>query len=63
VILSSHLLHLIEEICSRVLILRRGRVVAFGTVSDIVADRPELSGRRLEDVFLALVGQEEEPER
>jgi ABC-2 type transport system ATP-binding protein len=63
VILSSHLLHLIEEICTRVLILRRGRVVAFGTVSDIVADRPELAGLRLEDVFLALVGQEGEPER
>jgi ABC-2 type transport system ATP-binding protein len=63
VILSSHLLHLIEEICARVLILRRGRVVAFGTVSDIVADRPELAGLRLEDVFLALVGQEGETER
>jgi ABC-2 type transport system ATP-binding protein len=62
VILSSHLLHLIEEICARVLILRRGRVVAFGTVHDIVADRPELSGLRLEDVFLALVGHEGEPE-
>jgi len=63
VLLSSHLLHLIEEICVRVLILRRGRVVAFGTVSDIVADRPELAGLRLEDVFLALVGQEGEAER
>jgi ABC-2 type transport system ATP-binding protein len=62
VILSSHLLHLIEEICARVLILRRGQVVAFGTVNDIVADRPELSGLRLEDVFLALVGHEGEPE-
>jgi ABC-2 type transport system ATP-binding protein len=63
VLLSSHLLHLIEEICVRVLILRRGRVVAFGTVGDIVADRPELAGLRLEDVFLALVGQEGEAER
>ncbi len=56
VILSSHLLHLVEEICTRVLVLRRGRVVAFGTVPEIVAGRPELAGRSLEDVFLALVG-------
>ena len=58
VILSSHLLHLVEEICTRVLVLQRGRAVAFGTVPDIVAGRPELAGRSLEDVFLALVGQD-----
>ena len=59
VILSSHLLHLVEEICTRVLIMQRGRVVAFGTVAEIVAHRPELAGRRLEDVFLALISQGE----
>ena len=58
VILSSHLLHLVEEICSRVLIMQRGRVLAFGTIDDIVAARPELAGLKLEDVFLGLVGQE-----
>jgi ABC-2 type transport system ATP-binding protein len=53
----------VEEICSRVLILRRGRVLAFGTIGDIVAARPELAGLNLEEVFLGLVGQEgaEEP--
>jgi ABC-2 type transport system ATP-binding protein len=58
VILSSHLLHLVEEICTRVLIMQRGRVLAFGTIAEIVAARPDLAGRRLEDVFLGLVGQE-----
>jgi ABC-2 type transport system ATP-binding protein len=58
VILSSHLLHLVEEICTRVLIMNRGRAVAFGTISEIIAERPEMSGRRLEDVFLALIGQD-----
>ena len=33
----------------------RGRAVAFGTIAEIVASRPALSGRRLEDVFLALI--------
>jgi ABC-2 type transport system ATP-binding protein len=58
VILSSHLLHLVEEICTRVLIMQRGRVLAFGTIAEIVAARPDLAGRRLEDVFLRLVGQD-----
>jgi ABC-2 type transport system ATP-binding protein len=63
VILSSHLLHLVEEICSRLLIMRHGRVLAFGTIDDIVTARPDLAGRPLEDVFLGLVGHEgsEEP--
>jgi ABC-2 type transport system ATP-binding protein len=62
VILSSHLLHLVEEICTRVLVMQRGRVVAFGTIAQIVAGRPELQDRTLEHVFLALIGQEETAE-
>jgi ABC-2 type transport system ATP-binding protein len=62
VILSSHLLHLVEEICTRVLVMQRGRVVAFGSIAEILAGRPELRSRTLEDVFLALIGQEETAE-
>jgi ABC-2 type transport system ATP-binding protein len=62
VILSSHLLHLVEEICTRLLVMQRGRVVAFGTIEEIVASRPDLGRRSLEDVFLALIGQEEAAE-
>jgi ABC-2 type transport system ATP-binding protein len=59
VILSSHLLHLVEEICTRVLVMQRGQVVAFGSIPEILAERPALRARKLEDVFLALIGQEE----
>ncbi|MBA3346186.1 MAG: ABC transporter ATP-binding protein [Gemmatimonadales bacterium] len=59
VILSSHLLHLVEEICTRVLILNHGRMLALGTVAEIVAGRADLAGRPLEDVFLALIGDTE----
>lgn len=55
-ILSSHLLHLVEEVCDRVLVLRAGERVALGTIQEIVADHPELAGRSLEEVFLALTG-------
>jgi ABC-2 type transport system ATP-binding protein len=54
VILSSHLLGLVEELCSRILVIQHGRMVAMGTMSEIVAHAPELAGRGLEEVFLAL---------
>jgi ABC-2 type transport system ATP-binding protein len=57
VILSSHLLHLVEELCTRVLVLRHGERVATGALGDIIAERPELAGRSLEEVFIALVGE------
>jgi ABC-2 type transport system ATP-binding protein len=37
VLLSTHLLAEVEETCSRVLILNRGRVVALGTVAEVAA--------------------------
>lgn len=62
VILSSHLLHLVEELCTRLLVIRQGECVAFGTIADIVASRPELAGRSLEEVFIALTGGDEAAE-
>jgi ABC-2 type transport system ATP-binding protein len=56
VILSSHLLHLVEELCTRLLVINKGQTVALGTISEIVESRPELAGLSLEDVFLALTG-------
>ncbi len=59
VILSSHLLHLVEELCTRLLVIRRGQAVALGTIAEIVAARPELAGRSLEEMFIALTGSDE----
>jgi ABC-2 type transport system ATP-binding protein len=56
VVLSSHLLHLVEELCTRLLVIQRGRLVAYGSIDDIIAERPQLAGRGLEDLFLALTG-------
>ncbi len=61
VILSSHLLPLVEELCTRVLIIQNGQRVAMGTVAEIAAGRPELSGRGLEDLFLSLTGHADAP--
>jgi ABC-2 type transport system ATP-binding protein len=56
VILSSHLLHLVEELCTRILIIQNGKAMAFGTIQEIIAERPQLAGGDLEDVFLAVTG-------
>lgn len=56
VVLSSHLLQLVEELCTRVLIIQGGKRVALGSVAEIVTERPELSGRGLEEIFLSLTG-------
>lgn len=56
IILSSHLLHLVEELCTTLLVIRRGKAVAFGTIDEIVAERPTLAGRSLEEIFMSLTG-------
>jgi ABC-2 type transport system ATP-binding protein len=61
VILSSHLLQLVEELCTHVLILQTGRRVALGSLEEIIRGRPELAGRGLEAIFLSLTGHKDDP--
>jgi ABC-2 type transport system ATP-binding protein len=56
VILSSHLLHLVEELCTKLLVMRKGTCVAYGTLPQIIEEHPELAGKSLEEIFLALTG-------
>src|SRR5947208_4575612 len=58
ILLSSHLLHLVEEICTRVIVMDRGRKVADGTVGELAA-RADLAeaGSNLEQIFLRVTGQ------
>jgi len=52
IIISSHLLHLVEEICSHILILKNGRKVADGTIGEITQKFSGLEGdATLEEVF------------
>ena len=57
ILLSSHLLHLVEEICTRVIIMDRGRKIADGTVAEL-ASRADLAaaGSNLEQIFLRVTG-------
>jgi len=58
VVLSSHLLTLVEELCTSLFVIRRGRCVATGTIAEIVSARPALAGLSLEDLFLALTAED-----
>jgi ABC-2 type transport system ATP-binding protein len=59
ILLSSHLLHLVEEVCSRVIIMDRGHKVADGTFAEL-ASRADLAtaGSSLEQIFLRVTGHD-----
>ena len=59
ILLSSHLLHLVEEICTRVVVMDRGRKIADGTVAELAA-RADLAaaGSNLEQIFLRVTGND-----
>ena len=59
VIVSSHLLHLVEEICTRIVIIDHGVKVADATLAELKA-HPELAaaGSSLEEIFLTATAGE-----
>jgi ABC-2 type transport system ATP-binding protein len=57
IIISSHLLHLVEEICSHILILKNGQKVIHGTLEEITrrfSEQP--TEANLEEVFFKATG-------
>jgi ABC-2 type transport system ATP-binding protein len=61
VILSSHLLSLLQEVCTHLLILKNGAMVATGSVAEVQARYAGEAGATLEDVFFRATGESEEP--
>lgn len=60
IVLSSHLLHLLEEVCSHVLILKRGEKIADGTLAEVTARFGNGDERvSLEEVFIRATGGSE----
>ena len=60
IIISSHLLHLVEEICSHILILKSGSKVIAGTLEEITRRFSEQPGdANLEEVFFKATGEDE----
>jgi ABC-2 type transport system ATP-binding protein len=59
IFLTSHVLEIVERLCSHVAIIKRGRLVAQGSMEQLRAGVPSIEGRTLtlEDIFLSVVGQ------
>jgi ABC-2 type transport system ATP-binding protein len=60
VVVSSHLLHLVEEICTRIVIINKGVKIADGTLEELAA-RADLASHDsdLEQIFLRATGHED----
>jgi ABC-2 type transport system ATP-binding protein len=60
IVLSSHLLHLLEEVCSHVLILKQGEKIANGAIAEVAARFSNGESRvSLEEVFIRATGGSE----
>jgi ABC-2 type transport system ATP-binding protein len=60
IVLSSHLLHLLEEVCTHVLILKQGEKIADGTLAEVAARFSQGEATvSLEDVFIRATGGSE----
>ena len=56
VLLSTHLLDMVDGLCDRFVILHRGKVVVSGTKEEIIRDHSLRPCSTLEQVYLSLVG-------
>src|SRR5215475_8165109 len=59
IFLTSHVLEIVERLCSHVAIIDKGRLVAQGSLEELRAGVPGAEGRTttLEEIFLSIVGQ------
>jgi ABC-2 type transport system ATP-binding protein len=51
IIISTHILEEVDAVCSRAIIIDKGRIVADGTPAELLARAPS---KRMDDVFRAL---------
>lgn len=60
IVLSSHLIGLLEEVCTHLLILKRGKRVAYGSLDEVTASFAQgESDLGLEEVFIRATGGSE----
>jgi ABC-2 type transport system ATP-binding protein len=59
IFLTSHVLEIVERLCSHVAIIDKGKLVAQGSLEELRAGVPGAGGEKstLEEIFLSIVGQ------
>jgi ABC-2 type transport system ATP-binding protein len=60
IFLTSHVLEIVERLCSHVAIIHKGRLVAQGSLDELRSGIAGAEGRKttLEEIFLSIVGQD-----
>jgi ABC-2 type transport system ATP-binding protein len=63
IFLTSHVLEIVERLCSHVAIIHKGRLVAQGSLDELRAGIAGEEGSKttLEQIFLSIVGQDSGP--
>jgi len=59
IFICSHILPIVEELCDRIGIINKGKLIAIGTVEEIIA---QTKTKTLEEAFIAITGGVEEKE-
>jgi ABC-2 type transport system ATP-binding protein len=59
IFICSHILPIVEELCDRIGIISQGKLVALGTINEIIA---QTKTKTLEEAFIAVTGGVEEKE-
>jgi len=59
IFICSHILPFVEELCDRIGIINQGRLIAVGTIEDIIG---QTGTKTLEEAFIAVTGGVEEKE-
>ncbi len=55
VLISSHNMHEVEDLCDRIALVNKGEIILQGTPAEILRER---GARSLEDVFISVVGED-----
>jgi ABC-2 type transport system ATP-binding protein len=62
IFISSHVMEVIERLCTRVAIVNKGRIVAEGSLQELRAQAHGEGNSSLEDIFLTLIEARADPE-
>jgi ABC-2 type transport system ATP-binding protein len=62
IFISSHVMEVIERLCTRVAIINKGRIVGEGSLQELRAQAQSEGNSSLEDIFLKLIEARADPE-
>ena len=56
VLFSTHVLEVAEQLCDKIAILKKGKLLFYGTIQELKGQQPEIT---LEEIYLSLAGRQE----